>query len=263
MEPFFPDLFKPAQIGKITLRNRIVMAPMTTYFAHTNGEVSDALIAHYVARARGGVGLIIVEAAAVRPSSSNEGLGQLHISHPRFVPGLNRLTEAIQAYGSRTFIQLSHPGRQTNHRLYGEQPVAPSALACPLMKEMPRELSAVEVRQTTHEFVAAAHYANLAGFDGIELHAAHGYLINQFLSPHTNRRQDQYGGSLQNRQRFLLEIVKQIKKELPDLVLAVRLNIDDFVPGGLEPAESLEYADFWRGLGSMPSTVPVGPMNQV
>ncbi|MCX5780818.1 MAG: hypothetical protein NTV45_08395 [Firmicutes bacterium] len=184
MGAFFPDLFKPAQIGKIRVRNRIVMAPMTTYFAHTNGEVSDALIAHYVARARGGVGLIIIEAASVRPNISHEGLGQLQISHSRFVPGLNRLNEAIRAYGSRTFIQLSHPGRQTNHQLYGgEQPVAPSALACPLMKAIPRELSPLEVEQTINEFVAAAHYANLAGFDGIELHAAHGYLINQFLSP--------------------------------------------------------------------------------
>jgi len=240
MNDFFPELFKPGYIGNLWVRNRIVMAPMASNFAHINGEVSEALIAYYSARARGGVGLIIVEAASVTSLVGNEGFGQLHISHPRFVLGLNRLNEAIHAYGSRTFIQLFHAGRQTSRLICGgEQPVAPSPISCPMMKELPRELTTLEVKQIVNEFIAAAHYAHLAGFDGVELHAAHGYLINQFLSPHTNQRQDEYGGSLENRQRFLMEIVTDIKEALPGLTISVRLNIDDFVQGGLELGESL------------------------
>ena len=241
MNEFFPELFRPGYIGNLWVRNRIVMAPMATNFAYINGEVSEALIAHYSARAQGGVGLVIVEATSVTPLLGNEGFGQLHISHPRFVLGLNRLNEAIKAFGSRTFIQLFHAGRQTSRLICGgEQPVAPSAISCAIMKEPPHELSTLEVKQIINEFIAAAHYAYLAGFDGVELHAAHGYLINQFLSPHSNQRSDEYGGSLQNRQRFLLEIVTEIKEVLPDLTISVRLNIDDFIQGGLELDESLE-----------------------
>ena len=236
----FPELFKPAHIAKLKVRNRIVMAPMFTNFSSPDGEVNEALIAHYVSRARGGVGIVIVEAACVSPTLCNQGPGQLHISRQRFVLGLNRLNEAIKAYGSCTFIQLVHPGRQTSSQYCGGQPVAPSAVACPLMQEMPRPLDQSELQQISREYVQAAHYASLAGFDGVELHAAHGYLINQFLSAHTNQRDDEYGGSLANRQRFLLEIVAQIKAELPDLILSVRLNIDDFVPAGLHPEESLQ-----------------------
>jgi 2,4-dienoyl-CoA reductase-like NADH-dependent reductase (Old Yellow Enzyme family)/thioredoxin reductase len=241
MNDFFPELFRPGYIGNLWLRNRIVMAPMATHLAYINGEVSEALIAYYAARARGGVGLVIVEAACVTPFVANEGFGQLYISHPRFVLGLNRLSEAIRANGSRTFIQLFHAGRQTTRLVCGgEQPVAPSAIPCTIMKEMPHELTTLEVKQVINEFIASAHYAHRAGFDGVELHAAHGYLINQFLSPHTNQRSDEYGGSLQNRQRFLLEIVTEIKEVLPELTISVRLNIDDFIQGGLEIEESLE-----------------------
>jgi len=241
MNSFYPELFKPGIIGKLWVRNRIVMAPMATNFCYTNGEVSEALINHYTARARGGAGLIIVEAACVTPLVGNDGWGQLHISHPRYVLGLNRLNEAIKANGSRTFIQLFHPGRQTTKMLCGgEQPVAPSSIPCSIMKEVPRELSTIEVKQIVKEFISSAHYAHRAGFDGIELHAAHGYLINQFLSHHTNKRGDEYGGTLQNRQRFLLEVVEGIKRDLPDLTVSVRLNIDDFINGGFELSESLE-----------------------
>ncbi len=241
MNDYFPELFRPGYIGNLWVRNRIVMAPMATHLAYINGEVSEALIAHYAARARGGVGLVIVEAACIAPLVANEGFGQLYISNPRFVLGLNRLSEAIRANGSRTFIQLFHAGRQTSSLVCGgEQPVAPSAIPCTIMREIPRELTTLEVKQIINEFIAAAHYAHRAGFDGVELHAAHGYLINQFLSPHTNQRSDEYGGSLQNRQRFLLEIVTEIKEVIPELTISVRLNIDDFIQGGLELEESLE-----------------------
>jgi NADH:flavin oxidoreductases, Old Yellow Enzyme family len=240
MHSSFPALFKPGYIGSTWVRNRIVMAPMASNFAYTNGEVSEPQIAYYAARAKGGVGLIIVEAACVTEDSGREGFGQLQISHPRYVIGLNRLNEAIKAFGSRTMIQLFHAGRQTSSEINGGQPVAPSPISCNITREEPHELTNLEVKQIINQFIAAAHYADLAGFDGIELHAAHGYLINQFLSPHTNHRQDEYGGSLANRQRFLLEIVTEIKEALPAMTISVRLNIDDFIPGGLQLDESLE-----------------------
>jgi 2,4-dienoyl-CoA reductase-like NADH-dependent reductase (Old Yellow Enzyme family) len=236
----YPQLFKTTVLGKALIRNRIVMAPMFTNYADTNGEVTDELVAHYATRAGGGVGMIIVEAACVSPELCNQGPSQLHISHPRYVVGLNRLSDAIKAHGCTVLIQLNHPGRQTTSLYCGGQPWAPSAIACSLMKENPRELSSEAIKKISQDFVNAAHYANLAGYDGIEIHAAHGYLINQFLSPRTNHRRDQYGGSLENRQRFLLEIVKQIKSELPDPILSVRLNIDDFIYGGFLLDESLQ-----------------------
>jgi len=237
---FYPNLFKPANLGNTWIRNRVVMAPMFTNFASTTGEVTDELVAHYAARARGGAGMIIVEAACVSPELCNQGPSQLHISHQRFVIGLNRLSDAIRSNGCRALIQLNHPGRQTTSLYCGGQPVAPSAVACQLMKELPRELAINEIKQISRDFIAAAHYANLAGFDGVEIHAAHGYLINQFLSPRTNLRQDVYGGRLENRQRFLLDLITRIKSELPNLILSVRLNIDDFIDDGFGLPESLQ-----------------------
>ncbi|MEQ8201111.1 MAG: FAD-dependent oxidoreductase [Syntrophomonadaceae bacterium] len=235
----YPHLFKPAAIGKTWVRNRVVMAPMFTNFASTTGEVSDELVAYYAARARGGAGMIIVESACVSPELCNQGPAQLNIFQRRHVIGLGRLRDAIKANGCCALIQLAHPGRQAASLYCGGQPVAPSAIACPIIKEIPRELSIEEINQIGKDFVQAAHRANLAGFDGVEIHAAHGYLINQFLAPRTNQRRDEYGGSLSNRMRFLLDIIEQIRRQLPGLILSVRLNIDDFVEDGLRPPESL------------------------
>ncbi len=220
------------------IKNRLVMAPMLVGYGSSDGEVSPSMVDYYEARARGGVGIIIVEAACV----NQEGLetySQLRINHPRYISGLEKLSRSIKNYGCRAFIQIFHAGRQTSQLITGTQVVGPSPLACPMTREMPRQLSVAEIEKITDEFVSAAQYAAMAGFDGVEIHAAHGYLINQFLSPHSNQRQDEYGGSLENRMRFLLNIVRRIKKSLPQLILSVRLNIDDFVPGGLLPVESL------------------------
>jgi 2,4-dienoyl-CoA reductase-like NADH-dependent reductase (Old Yellow Enzyme family)/thioredoxin reductase len=236
----YPALFSPINVGGVMLKNRIVMAPMAVNYAHLNGEVSERQIAYYEARARGGAGLIIVEAACIDAPAGREGFGQILIDHPRYLRGLSQLADGIKSCGSRAFIQLFHAGRQAHSIITGVQPVAPSAVACATVKDVPRELSITEVRDIRDKFIAAAGYAYMAGFDGVEIHAAHGYLINQFLSPNSNLRQDEYGGSLENRARLLMEIVTGIKKSFPKLVLDVRLNIDDFVSGGLEMVESLE-----------------------
>ncbi|MDD2620366.1 MAG: FAD-dependent oxidoreductase, partial [Syntrophomonadaceae bacterium] len=235
----YPDLFSPGYIGNMLIKNRVVMAPMLVSYANPDGEVSDALVEYYEARARGGVGLIIVEAACVDAPTGRESFRQVNIDNLRYLAGLERLARSIKAYGSRVFLQLFHAGRQTSKLFTGVQPVAPSPIACPMVKEMPLELTREETRAIEKKFVESAQYAHMAGFDGIELHAAHGYLINQFLSPNSNQRDDEYGGSLENRMRFLLNIVKRVKVVCPGLILSVRLNIDDFVTGGLTPGESV------------------------
>lgn len=239
----YEALFSPLKVGKLTLKNRIVMPPMAVSMATKSGEVTNDLINYYAARAKGGVGLIIVEAACVDTPTGKEGLSQLIIDDLGYVTGLARLAKEIKAYSCPAFIQLFHAGRQTNKTLTGGiQPVAPSAIPCKVTKEMPRELTIDEIEGIENKFAAAAYYAHLAGFDGIELHAAHGYLLNQFLAPNINHRTDEYGGSITNRMRILLNIVRKIKQLVPSLAISVRLNIDDFIPGGLEPNEALLIA---------------------
>jgi len=239
----FTALFNPGQISHLQLKNRLVMAPMASNYADRNGEVTDMMLDYYRERAQGGVGLIIVEAACVDAPVGREGFRQLNADHPACITGLQRLAEEIKACGSRAFLQLFHAGRQTASFLTGGQGlVAPSAIPCPMMREIPRAMEIEEIVMVQNKFVNAALYAYQAGFDGVELHAAHGYLINQFLSRHSNQRQDEYGGSLQHRMKFLLDILLGIKKVLPEFPVSVRLNIDDFVPDGLNLEESLQIA---------------------
>lgn len=236
----FPSLFSPGSIGGLNLKNRIIMSPMAVNYTGLDGAVTDAMVDYYEARARGGVGAIIVEAAIADSSTGSEGFGKLKIDSPKYLLGLSRLAETIKSYNCGAFIQLYHPGRQIT-RLFteGVQPVAPSPIPCKVTREVPRELQTHEIAIIVQKFVMAANYAKMAGFDGVELHAAHGYLLNEFLSAQTNRRVDQYGGSLENRMRILLEIVRGIKESAPGLCLSVRLNIDDFTEQGLKLPESL------------------------
>lgn len=225
------------------MKNRLVMAPMAVSLANKNGEVTDELIKYYQARAQGGVGLIIVEAACVDVPTGRDALNQLNIHDHYCIPGLSRLADGIKAYSCRAFIQLFHAGRQTSSfQTGGMQPVAPSPIACKVTKEVPRELSIEEIKAIEGKFISAAYYAYMAGFEGVELHAAHGYLINEFLSPYSNQRTDEYGGSLQNRIRFLINIVRGIKNHIPSMALSIRLNIDDFVEEGLKPSEAIDIA---------------------
>lgn len=236
----FRHLFSPGQIGNLTIKNRLVMAPMATCLANSGGEVSDAMVAYYRSRACGDIGLVIVEAACVDPPAGLESPHQLIIDQPACLTGLQRLAEEIKLSGARAFIQLFHAGRQGSSSLNGgAQIVAPSALPCPMNREVPRELTRDEIHILRDKFISSAFYAFQAGFDGVELHAAHGYLLNQFLSPHSNHRRDEYGGNSENRMRLLLEIVTGIKQLLPHLVVSVRLNIDDFVSAGLTVNDSL------------------------
>jgi 2,4-dienoyl-CoA reductase-like NADH-dependent reductase (Old Yellow Enzyme family)/NADH dehydrogenase FAD-containing subunit len=233
---------QPFSLGRVRLKNRFVMPPMVTHFATSEGYLTERQIAYYKARAEGGVGLIIVEATAVSP----EGRGSpywLSLHEDRYIPPLRDLTRIAHQENVPILLQLAHAGRQTRSDVIGCQPVAPSPIACNAFGEEPRELTAPEIRTIQLRFVEAAQRAYEAGFDGVEIHGAHGYLVHQFLSERTNHRQDEYGGDLLGRVRFLEEIVLYIRQELPsDFVVGCRLNGDDYVEGGLGIGDTVAIA---------------------
>ncbi|MCG0275984.1 MAG: FAD-dependent oxidoreductase [Thermosediminibacteraceae bacterium] len=231
---YLPNLFSEGRIGNLTVKNRIVMPPMATNLANEDGSVSQRLIDYYVARAKGGVGLIILENVQVDYPQGKNVACQLRIDDDKYIAGLFELAEAVHSYGTKIFMQIHHAGRQTTPGVIeGLQPVAPSPIPCGFLGVQPRELTLDEIEGIIQKFVNAAVRAKIAGFDGIELHGAHGYLIGQFMSPRTNKRVDQYGGSFERRMRFPLEIIRRIKEAVgDDYPISFRFSADEFIEGG-------------------------------
>jgi len=238
-------LLTPGRIGSVEIRNRIVMPPMTTRLSDAEGHVTDATVAYYMARVRGGVGLITVEMAS--PSrAGRHRRRELGIYDDRFLPGLTRLTGEIHRGGAKASIQLGHGGGHTRLDICGETPLAPSAIPHPVFEVtnetiVPKEMTLDDIRATTEAFAAAAARAEQAGFDCVEIHAAHGYLISQFLTPFENRRTDQYGGSLENRARFGLDILRAVKARVKIPVI-FRISVDDYFPEGMPEADGIKVA---------------------
>lgn len=236
-------LFTPVRIGSMELRNRIVMPPMVTLFGGVDHEVTDRLVNYHVERAKGGVGMIIVESADVHPLGVRP-TPRLGLFKDHFITGLNRLVENVKAYGAKIGIQMSHPGRQAKWVGEGLNPVAPSPIMCPIAgrapdAKPPRELSVREIEDLVEKFSEGALRAKKAGFDLVEVHGGHGYLINQFMSPHTNKRTDHYGGNLEGRMRFPLEILRAIRNKVgKDFPVSFRINGEDYVEGGLKLKET-------------------------
>lgn len=241
-----PRLLSPGTIGPLTLKNRVVMAPMTTRRADAEGFVTEAGIAYYKARAEGGVGLVTVEMASPEKVGKHRHF-ELGIYDDRFLPGLQRLAGVIHEAGAKASIQLGHGGGHTRIDIAGEPPIAPSAIPHSVQEGhteiiVPQEMTSARIAQTREAFVAAARRAEAAGFDGVEIHAAHGYLISQFLAPAENQRRDGYGGALRNRARMALEVTEAVKAAVPRLAVIFRMNGDDFFDGGLKPDEAVEVA---------------------
>ena len=238
----FENLFKPLQIGQLQVENRIMMAAIGTNFCTPEGEVTERLKAFFKARAKGGTGLIITEGAYVS-QNGKECPHQLGIHNDELLPGLKELADEIHEEGAKVFIQLFHAGRQTLSVLTGQDIVAPSPIPCMTMQETPRQLTETEIAQLADAFGQAARRAKEAGFDGVELLAGHGQLINQFLSPYTNKREDEYGGSLENRMRFPLMVLSKIRKAVgKDYPVSCRISAREFVEGGLDLPESIIFA---------------------
>lgn len=247
-------LFSPGTIGGVETRNRIVMPPMTTRYPDDEGFVTDELVAYYVARARGGAGLITVEMASPERVGRHRRR-ELGIYDDRFVPGLKGLVRELHATGARTSIQLGHGGGHTREDICGERPIAPSAIPHYVVETtaetiVPLEMTKARIEQTIQAYVDAARRAQVCNFDMVELHAAHGYLISQFLCPAENRRQDDYGGSLENRARFGLEIIQRIRSDVPGLPIVFRTNGNDYFAEGLSPEEGVEVCRLAAAAGA-------------
>jgi 2,4-dienoyl-CoA reductase-like NADH-dependent reductase (Old Yellow Enzyme family) len=241
-------LFTPKRIGAVEIPNRLVMPAMTTRLADREGYVTDDTIAYFAARAAGGTGLVTVEMASPERVGRHR-FHELGIYDDRFLPGLRRLTEALHAHGAKASIQLGHAGGHTREDICGEPPIAPSAVPHYVFElrgetVVPLEMTQARIAETTRAFVLAAARAREAGFDVVELHVAHGYLLSQFLCPEENHRTDEYGGPLANRARLSLEILRAIKAELPGFPVIFRLNVDDFFPNGLTFDDGLQVAQW-------------------
>jgi len=235
-------LFSPITIKTMKLKNRIVMPAMGTLSANLDSTISERQMYYYEAQAKGGVGLIVVEIAEVHPSSAFMMLIGIH--DDKFIPGLKMLTDSVHAAGAKIAIQLHHPGRQFV-AVEGRAPWAPSAVPCPcsLCQDMPHVMTIAEIEEMVEAFAQGARRAKQAGFDAVEIHGAHGYLLAQFMSAYVNRRTDKYGGSISSRMRFPLEVIEAVREKVgPDYPILFRLSGEERVPGGRELAEVVATA---------------------
>jgi 2,4-dienoyl-CoA reductase-like NADH-dependent reductase (Old Yellow Enzyme family) len=240
----YPRLFSPCSLGPLTLKNRITMAPLFLGYGKPTGEVSPLILEHYREMAASGAALIVVENAAVDPA----GMGSpftLRIDQDPFLPGLKELASTIREQGAVAAIQINHAGRFA----WSSETLAPSAVAA-AGKVAPRALTGNEIRELVRKFAAAALRAKEAGFELVELHGGTGYLLAQFFSPRTNHREDAYGGSLDNRLRFPLEVIRAVREALgPEFPVGYRFLADEWLPDGLQLAEAREIARRLAGAG--------------
>jgi 2,4-dienoyl-CoA reductase-like NADH-dependent reductase (Old Yellow Enzyme family) len=239
-------LLTAARIGAVEIPNRIVLPSMTTRAADAEGFVTEDTLAYYQARVDGGVGLITVEMASPEKAGRHRHR-ELGIYDDRFLPGLSSLVDMIHRGGAKASIQLGHGGGHTRRDICGEAPIAPSAVPHPVFEVtfetiVPEEMTKARIDETKAAFVAAAQRAQRAGFDCVEIHAAHGYLISQFHNAFENRRGDAYGGSLENRTRFGLEILRAVKAAVPGTAVIYRISVEDFFPEGMPFAEGKQAA---------------------
>lgn len=247
---YFKKLFEPISIGSLTVRNRVIMAAMGTRFPAAGHRVTDQSVAYYARRAEGGVGLIVTEGTCVDEALGlSGGTHQLSLDGDQYIPGLRRIAEAVHFHGAKIAVQLHHAG--PNAHVEGACPVAPSPV--PLLHrpgEIPRELTREEIRGIVKKFALASRRAREAGCDAVELLCAHGYLLNRFLSPHANQRQDEYGGSSANRARIITEIVAGIGAEAgKDFPILCKVPGNDYVEGGISPEESIAVCKILENAG--------------
>jgi 2,4-dienoyl-CoA reductase (NADPH2) len=239
-------LFQPGRIGQMQLRNRFVQAPIFTQFASTFGEVDDKLIDYHRARARGGVGLIITENTSIDWEVGRTAGHPIRIDHDRFIGALSNLVDAVHGEGAKIAVQLHHTGRQNSqdNTERNEPPLAPTAGITSAFGTPPRAIEEHEIPGLIDKYVQGARRAVAAGFDAVELHGAHGYLLGQFLSPYTNKRTDRWGGSLENRARFALEVVRGVRDQVgAEFPLLYRLSVTEPYEGGLSLEDGLAFCE--------------------
>ncbi len=235
----YEKLFSPIQVGKVLLPNRAVMAPMATNLATPDGMVSDPLIEYYVERARNDVGMIIIECSCIDSPAGKNVQNEIAVDRDECIPGLKRLASSIQKAGAKAALQIHHAGSLAKSLITGKQPISCSAVPSRVTGETPLELSLPEIGDLVEKFAQAVRRARDAGMDGVDLHFSHGYLVTQFLSPLTNLRSDVYGGSMENRLRFALEIIRRSRERVGnDYLIMAKVTVDQFIPGGLTLKET-------------------------
>lgn len=245
MKRNFPHIFSPLTLRGMTMKNRVAMMPMGSDFAGHNGELSDEHIKYYELRARGGTGLILVENICVKYPEGSNGTTQLRIDKDCYIPRLFNLTEACHRQGSCIGIQLNHAGASAMSSRIGMQPVSASTLPSKPGGEIPRPLTKEELISIAKDYGIAARRAVNAGFDLIEIHAGHSYLISQFLSPTMNDRTDEFGGCAENRARFCRMVIDEVRAAIgPRVPISLRLSVDELVEGGNTVEDCLEYLEF-------------------
>ena len=245
MKNKYPHIFEPMTIRRMTVKNRIVMTPMGTNYGEQNGEMSFLHINYYEQRAKGGTGLLIVENASVDSPQGSNGTTQLRIDLDNYIPRLFKLCENVHKHGACIAIQLNHAGASAMSSRIGMQPVSASDVPSKAGGEIPRPLEKEEILHIVKKYGEAAKRAQICGFDAVEIHAGHSYLISQFLSPTTNDRTDEFGGSAKNRARFCRMIIDEVRKAVgPRVPISLRLSVDELVEGGNTVEDCLEYLEY-------------------
>ena len=244
------NLFSPFSLKGKTVKNRLVVPAMTTSYCDAEGNATDRYVAYYEARARGGFGIIITEAFLVT-SGQNAFTCQAGLWEDGQIKSHSRLPERAHKHGALILAQIMHNGRQTSERAAGGRIYAPSAIKCPLSPDIPFELSAGMIEELVEAFSESALRAKKCGYDGVEVHGAHGYLIAQFMSPYSNKRTDRYGGNLMGRLRFPIEIIKSIRSKCgDDFIIGFRISSDEFTEGGISLEDAKAAAIALEGAGT-------------
>jgi 2,4-dienoyl-CoA reductase-like NADH-dependent reductase (Old Yellow Enzyme family) len=232
-----PPLFTPYEIRGIPLKNRIIMAPLFVGYANRDGTVSSLVLDHYREMAASGVSMVVVENASVDPSGAGSPF-ILRVDHDRYIPGLTQLAKTIQEQGALAFLQLNHAGRYA----YLQERLAPSPFKTGEI--VPKEMIPEQIQEIVQAFAEGARRVKQAGFDGVEIHGGTGYLIVQFLSPRTNQRRDSYGGTLENRMRFPLQVTDAVLEAVGEnFPVGYRFLADEWLPEGLHPEETIPLAE--------------------
>ncbi len=235
-------LLEPISVGKRVFKNRMVMAPMETRMNTPYGDVTQPMIDYYAERAKGGAAAIIIENSYIDNEASRSSLSSSGFYSDHLISGKSLLAESIKENGALAIIQLSHGGRQAGEAATGKQCVAPSPIPCKVTQRLPKELSIREIQTIEDAFADAARRAQMAGFDGVELHGAHGYLMASFISPYSNKRTDEYGGSAENRARIAANVIKKVREKTgQDFIVGLRISGEEFVPGGFNIKQACEF----------------------
>ncbi len=245
MNKKYPKIFEPLTIKRTTIKNRIAMTPMGTNYGETSGEMSSRHMNYYTLRAKGGTGLIILENANVEYPVGSNGTSQIRIDHDSFMPRFYQLVETLHKSGTTVAIQINHAGASASSARTGMQTVSSSNIPTKAGGEIPRPMTREEILHTVRKYGEAARRARDIGFDAIEIHCGHSYLMSQFISPYYNKRTDEFGGSVENRLRFPRMVLEEVRKQVgPWFPIIVRISAEERVEGGNTLEDTLEYLEY-------------------